>query len=103
MPKFMFAYHGGKIPKTPEAGAKLMEAMMAWHKGHGSATLDVGAPLGSSQTVSANGVVSGGGSNPIAGYTIVEAGNMNDAIELTKGCPLLDNSTTIEIAQIMEH
>ena len=103
MPRFMFAYHGGKMPESPEAGAKLMEAMMAWHKGHGPATMDVGAPLGGSQTVSANGVVAGGGTNPVSGYTIVEADDMDGTIKLTNGCPLLDNSATIEVAQIMEN
>ena len=37
MPKFLFAYHGGSIPQTPEEGKKVMAAWTAWMGGIGSA------------------------------------------------------------------
>ena len=54
-----------------------------------------------SMTVSSEDVSNGGGSSPIAGYTIVQAINMNRAVALTKWCPVLNNGGTIEIAQLV--
>ena len=67
MPKFMFVYHGGSMPETPEEGAKVMAAWEAWMGGIGSDLVDGGNPAGPSTTVSADGVVDNGGSNPVSG------------------------------------
>ena len=100
MPNFMFAYHGGKMPESPEEGAKLMGRWQAWLEGLGAAGVDPGNPVGKSKTVSANGVEDNGGANPLSGYSIVSADTIDAATKLTKGCPHLDNGT-IEIAEIL--
>ena len=103
MPKFIFAYHGGGKPETPEEGEKVMAAWMAWLGGMGEACVDMGAPVGMSQTVSADGVADNGGSNPLSGYSIVEAADAAAAVEMAKGCPILDGGEgTVEVAPIME-
>ena len=63
--------------------------------------VDGGAPVGMSKTVNASAVVDGGGANPLSGYSIVQADSLNAAIELAKGCPILDNGT-VEVAETME-
>lgn len=35
MPKFMFIYHGGSAPESPEEGEKVMAAWDAWMSGMG--------------------------------------------------------------------
>ena len=85
MPKFVFAYHGGSMPETPEEGEKVMAAWGAWFEGLGSAVVDGGNPVGMSKTVTANGVEDNGGANPLSGYSIVEAANIDDACEMAKG------------------
>lgn len=103
MPKFIFAYHGGGRPETPEAGAAMMEKWNAWLEGLGSASVDPGHPVGISKTVSASGVANNGGANPLSGFSIVEAGTIDDAAEIAKGCPHLEmGNGTIEIAELME-
>lgn len=101
MPKFIFAYHGGKMPETQEEGARVMAAWTKWYEELGPAIADGGAPVTSLRTVSSNGIVEGGGANPLSGYTLVNADNIDVAIEMAKGCPILEHGT-VEVAEAME-
>ncbi len=103
MPEFVFAYHGGGKPETPEDGAKAMAAWTAWFGNLGAAVVDGGKPVGQSHTVSAKGVTSNGGANPISGYSIVRAKDLDAAVEMAKGCPLVaDGSGTVEVAETFD-
>jgi len=101
MPNYIFAYHGGKRPETPEAGAQLMARWKAWIDGLGTAMTNPGNPVGKSCTVSASGVADDGGSNPLSGFSVVQADNLDGALEMAKACPHLDHGT-IEVAEMME-
>ena len=102
MAKFVFAYHGGKAPESPEEGEKVMAAWNAWYQSMGDAVIDGGGPCGMSQTVTASGVDNNGGSNPISGLTQVEATNIEAAIEMAKGCPITADGGSVEVAEIMQ-
>lgn len=102
MPKFIYAYHGGKMPETEEEGAKVMAAWNDWYGQLGGAIADGGAPVGQSKTVSASGVADDGGSNPLSGYTLINADSMDAAIEMAKGCPILANEGTVEVAPAID-
>ncbi len=101
MPKFIFVYHGGTMPETPEEGEKAMAAWGAWFQGMGDAVVDGGNPAGMSKTVSASGVADNGGANPISGYSLVSAANIDEAVELAKGCPILEHGS-VEVAEAIE-
>ena len=101
MPKYVFAYHGGKMPSTPEEGKKITAAWMAWYEKMGAAVVDGGTPVGKSKTVTAKGVEANGGANPISGYTLVTAADMDAAIKMAKGCPILDGGT-VEVAEAID-
>lgn len=103
MPKFIFAYHGGGMPETPEEGERVMAAWNAWYGSMGEAVADGGAPVGKSRTVSAGGVADDGGSNPLSGFTVVTAADMDAACEMAKGCPILEGGNgTVEVAPCVE-
>ena len=103
MPKFIFAYHGGKKPETEEAGKAAMDAWMSWMGANQESFVDAGAPVGRSSTVSASGVEDNGGANPVSGYSLVAAADLKAALELAKGCPMVvDGSGTVEVAPIVE-
>ncbi|MBO9407373.1 hypothetical protein J7399_08040 [Shimia sp. R9_1] len=103
MPKFMFIYHGGGRPETPEEGEKVMAAWMKWMEGIGADLVDGGNPAGMSKTVSADGVANDGGANPVSGYTLVNAPDIDAACEIAKGCPILEGGMgTVEVAEAME-
>lgn len=101
MPKYIFAYHGGKMPETQEEGARVMAAWTSWYEQMGPAVADGGAPVGPSKTVSSSGVSDEGGANPVSGYTLVNADNMDAALEMAKGCPILEHGT-VEVAEAMD-
>ncbi len=101
MSNYVFAYHGGKKPESPEEGAKHMAQWKAWIGGLGDAVVNPGTPLGMSKTVSSSGVSDDGGSNPLLGFSIVKADSMDAALEMAKGCPHLEIGT-IEVAEAKE-
>ena len=103
MAKYVFAYHGGSHPNSPDAVKKVMDAWGAWFGSLGAAVIDGGNAVGKSSTVKSDGsLVSGGGANPISGYSLIEATSLEDAHKKAKGCPILNAGGTIEIAQAMD-
>lgn len=103
MAKFMLAYHGGGMPETPEEGERMMAAWMSWLGGLGEAVADPGNPVGMSKTVHHDKVTDDGGSNPLSGYSILNAESIEAACEMAKGCPILEGgSGSVEVAEIHE-
>ena len=101
--KYIFVYHGGATPTSPEEGEKVMAAWAAWFENMGTAVVDGGNPVGQSATVSAKGVQNDGGANPASGYTVVQAASIDAACDLAKGCPMVvDGTGTIEVAPIIQ-
>ncbi len=102
MPKFIFAYHGGKMPETQEEIDAEMAAWRGWFEDMGAAVADGGAPVGMSKTVSASGIAHDGGSNPLSGYSIVNADDIAGATGLARGCPILKRGGSVEVAEIID-
>jgi hypothetical protein len=103
MAKFLLAYHGGKAPDSPEEGEKVMAAWMAWFGGMGDAVVDPGNPVGQSHTVTAKGAVADGGANPVSGYSIITAADVEAAKAVAAQCPMVvDGSGSVEVAEIVE-
>lgn len=103
MSKYVFAYHGGGMAETPEEQAAVMQAWEQWYGELGGALADGGAPVGRAQTVGADGsVTEGGGSNPVTGYTIVTADDLDAAVAMAKGCPILSSGGSVEVAETIE-
>ncbi|QFT82847.1 hypothetical protein FIU89_19655 [Roseovarius sp. THAF27] len=103
MPKYILAYHGGGRPETEEEGLKAMKAWESWLGGLGGKLIDPGNPVGMSKTVSTEGIADNGGSNPLSGYSIVEAADDAEACEIARGCPILDGGKgSVEVAPIVE-
>ena len=103
MPKYVFAYHGGGMPETEAAQAASMEAWGAWFNTLGAAVVDGGNPTGQAKTVAADrSVHDGGGANPLTGYTLVTAADIDAAVTLAKGCPILASGGHVEVAEAID-
>lgn len=102
MTEYMFAFHGGAMPDTPEEGEKVMAAWGAWMEGLGANMVNPGNPVGMSKTVSASGVADDGGSNPLSGFTIVKADSVEEACKMAASCPIIDAGGSVEVAPIVE-
>jgi hypothetical protein len=69
----------------------------------GAAVVDGGNPVGLSSTVKPDGsLASGGGANPVSGYSLIEATNLDDAHQKARGCPILSAGGSIEIAEVID-
>lgn len=101
MANYLLAYHGGGMPETDEERARVMAAWGEWFGKLGSDLVDGGNPVAYAKTIAGNGSVSdGGGSNPVSGYSIIKADDMDSAVAKAKGCPLLQSGGSIEVGEI---
>ncbi len=101
MPDYILAYHGGKKPESEEEGMKEMARWKAWLDDLGDAVVSPGNPVGMSKTVSKDGVTDDGGPNPLMGFSVVRADDIDGAIKMAKACPFVDMGT-IEVAEMIE-
>ena len=108
----MYLLRGGDAMETfsPEEMEVHMGKWKAWMGGLAEAgKLAGGSPLNKAgkQVVSSNKTITDGpfaeGKEVIGGYIMVNAENMDEAIELSKGCPLFESDTAnVEIREVME-
>ena len=102
MPKYLFVYHGGKRPESQADIDKAMAAWGKWMEDNGPSLTDPGNPVGMSKTVTTAGVADNGGANPVSGYTMVEAPDIDAACEIAKSNPMVaDGSGSVEVAEIL--
>jgi hypothetical protein len=103
MTTFLLAIHGGGRPETDEDQAREMGTWQDWYERLGDAVVDVGSPIGYHTTVLPDGSTSAdGAADPVTGFTIVEATDMEAAVEIARGCPILASGGRIEIGETYE-
>ncbi len=103
MSKYLFVYHGGKHPESEAEVAEVLDAWGAWMGSMGAAVIDGGNPVGMSSTINSDGsVADNGGANPVSGYGLFEAADLDDAIAKGRGCPILASGGTIELAEAID-
>jgi hypothetical protein len=103
MPKYVFAYHGGTMAESAAAQAEALAAWGAWFGSLGEAVIDGGNPTGQAQTIDADGSVNnGGGANPLSGYSLINATDIDAALAHAKGCPILAVGGSVEVAEALE-
>jgi hypothetical protein len=98
MTRFLVTYHGGKAPDGDAERQQAMAAFMAWASGVGAALVDPGAPLGPPRVVSSAGVVDGPADGPLGGYSIVEADDLTQAVELIRDHPFIARGGSLQVS-----
>ena len=103
MANYMFAYSGGNGVAADEAERDAQMAKWGqWFGQLGSAVVDGGAPTGTAKTVGTGGSVSDGGSRGLTGYSVVSAESLDAAVELAKGCPVLEVGGAVDVYEAIE-
>ncbi len=102
MAKYLLLYRGGEQPQGEDEGKAVMAAWMAWFDSLGAAVADGGNPAGSARAVAPDGTVSDADIRDVTGYSIVEAGSLEDAVEMAKGCPHLAAGGTVTVHETFE-
>jgi hypothetical protein len=108
MKKFIVLYHApidamkqmASVPK--EMQAKGMEAWMQWAKKCGSNLVDLGTPLTNGEALLPNGQSKTSDKN-VAGYSVLQAENLDAAKALLQGHPHLgwNAECSIEVHEVM--
>jgi len=107
MAQYIIMYLGGdrfaenNSPPDPNIDPAASKAKWGqWVQNLGAAAVNPGTPMMHSKIISPNGVTDAGKQGS-TGYTIVEAENMDAAIEMAKGCPYLEMGS-LEVAELMQ-
>jgi hypothetical protein len=94
MTMYLFTY---RTPKDSVPGGDgVIEAWNAFFEGMGVSLIDPGNPVLESTTVGHCGT----DINPLGGYSIIEADDLDAALELTTGCPVLASGGGVEIGVV---
>ncbi len=110
MSEYVFLYRGGENGKSPERAQQMMQKWMAWlkdlsQKGH---IKDQGQPLerggklvkGSQKTVTDGPFAEA--KDVVGGYTLIQARDLDQAVELSKGCPIFEVEGAVEVRPVMK-
>ena len=108
MSEFVFLYRGGESGRSPERAQQMMQKWMAWLKELGAKghIKDQGQPLertgklvrGKQKTVTDGPFAES--KDVVGGYTLIEARDLAQAVELSKGCPILEVDGAVEVRPI---
>ena len=104
MPKYILAYHGGTgMPEDPAEVEQIMAAWGAWFAAMDDAVVDGGNPVSVTRTVGSDGsVTDGGGANPLTGYSLITAADLDAAVAHASGCPGLAAGGSVEVAEAID-
>lgn len=99
MARFLVTYHGGGMPEDDHARQQAMAAFGQWVASVGAALVDPGAPLGATKTVSGGGVVDGPADGRIGGYSILDAADVDAAVELVRSHPFVARGGSLQVSE----
>lgn len=105
MKKFILLYKGPATPMdqmTPELGQKQKAAWQTWMDKVGDTLVDMGSPMANGQSVVDDGSV--GTATDLNGYSIIQAEDMEAAVELVDGHPFLVDKTgqfSVEVFELL--
>jgi hypothetical protein len=99
MPKFLVTYHGSNMPHDPESMAKARDAFMQWAQKTGRALTEPGAPIAGSRTVSGEGSKPGTADGPFNGWSVIEAPDLNSAVELLADHPFIGRGGVLQVSE----
>src|ERR1700676_2126972 len=110
MSEFVYLYRGGESGRSAESAQQMMQKWMTWlkdlaQKGH---IKDQGQPLepagklvrGKQKTVTDGPFAEA--KDVVGGYTLIEARNLDQAVELSKGCPIFEVEGAVEVRPVMK-
>jgi hypothetical protein len=98
MATFLLTFHGGAMPETKEAQDQVMAAWTGWFGTLGDALVDGGNPISKAKAISPDGSVMDATSAP-SGYSIIKASDLDAAVELSKGCPVLAGGAVVVVSE----
>ena len=110
MSEFLYVYRGGQRPTgSPEQMQQVMQKWLAWMKklGESGNLKEAGHPLepgGKVVTGKQKAVTDGpyAEKDVVGGYSIIEARDIGQAVELSAGCPIFEVGGVVEVRPVMK-
>ncbi len=100
MAKFALFYVGEPQFDSPEEGQAHQQEWMAWAQQLGEAAVNLGMPFSAPTRVNTDGS-SQAQPKELSGMSIVQADDMDAAVEIAKGCPFVQFAP-VDVVQIYE-
>ena len=108
MSEFTFLFRGRDIPASPEQMQKTTQKWVSWfkelgEKGHVKYPGHPLQPAGKVVTGQQKSVHDGPyaeAKDIVNGFTLIEADDLAAAVELSKGCPILESGGSVEVRPI---
>jgi len=98
MSSYVLAFRG-RPDRTPQSGED--EAWGVWFGRLGPAITDFGNRVGTCRTLSARQDDNSDG-RVLTGYIVINADDLDAAVELASGCPGLAHDVSVEVAEVRE-
>ena len=108
MSQYLFLYRGAERPTSPQDAQQIMQKWIGWFeelsaKGH---VTDKGQPLDpGGKVVGRKKAVTDGpfaeAKDLVGGYSLIEAKDLTEAAELSKGCPIFERNGFVEVRPVM--
>lgn len=98
MANYLLTFHGGSVPESKAQQDQVMKAWTDWFGAIGDALVDGGNPISQARAISPDGSVMDATSAP-SGYTILKADNLDAAVALAKGCPVLAGGAVVLVSE----
>jgi hypothetical protein len=98
MERFLFVYHG-----APGADADTrhdLSRWAAWFDGMGSRVIERGSLTHSAVEIPRRLLGPKESASSLCGYSVVEATDFNEAVEIAERCPIFDEDGSVEIARL---
>jgi hypothetical protein len=99
MGTYLFAFRGNLAADAPAAQEPVWRK---WFEEIGPAVADMGHRVREYTVLTADGVESGSGSEPLTGFIQVRADSLDAAIQLAKGCPMLEGGGRVEVGETFD-
>ncbi|PUB09781.1 hypothetical protein [Yoonia sediminilitoris] len=101
MTKYLFIFHGGRLPEPQDDHDAIMATWGAWMSGLGDTMLDPGSMISATSHVTTSGVSSMNDTDAPSGYMIVSAQAPEEAVEMAKTCPIHAGGGTVDVATVV--
>ena len=98
MANYLLVYHGGAMPEGEAAMAEVTKAWTEWFGQLGDALVDGGNPASNVREIASNGAVTTVQNGP-TGYSIIKADDIDGAVALAKGCPVLQGGASLQVVE----
>jgi len=102
MANYLLIYRGGGRPQDPADQAKVMQAWTDWFGELGSALVDGGNPASQTREIAVDGAVTTLNGGAPTGYSIIKADDIDSAVALAKGCPVLAGGASLQVVETLD-